>query len=314
MNKPVKISVVSPVYGSPALIPQLCDRLHASLKCITESYEIILVFDCSPDDGWERIRRECTKDSRVKGIQLSRNFGQHYAITAGLEYVSGEWVVVMDCDLQDRPEEIVNLFNKAREAGVDIVFAQRQARRDHLSKRLSSAAFYTLFSFMTDSKQDASIANFGIYHRRVVRAMLSMKDKVRYFPTMAQWVGFKSAVLPVDHAARAAGETTYSWRRLFRLAFDNMIAFSDKPLHLTVQLGMAICLFAFGAALFYLLRYLVGGITVSGFTSLILSVWFLSGIIIFILGVIGVYLGRVFDQVKNRPFFIIREKENLDDR
>jgi dolichol-phosphate mannosyltransferase len=311
---PIELSVVSPVYGSPALIPQLCDRLHASLKCITENYEIILVFDCSPDDGWERIRSECKKDSRVKGIQLSRNFGQHYAITAGLESVSGEWVVVMDCDLQDRPEEIVNLFNKAREAGVDIVFAQRKARRDHLSKRLSSAAFYALFSFMTDSKQDASIANFGIYHRRVVRAMLSMKDKVRYFPTMAQWVGFKSAVLPVDHAARAAGETTYSWRRLFRLAFDNMIAFSDKPLHLTVQLGMAICLFAFGAAVFYLLRYLLGGITVSGFTSLILSVWFLSGIIIFILGVIGIYLGRVFDQVKNRPFFIIREKENLDDR
>ena len=311
-DKRIELSIVAPVYGSPELIPVLCERLHKSLQQVTEDYEVILVFDCSPDDGWGRICEECTKDQRVKGIQLSRNFGQHYAITAGLEKVSGEWVVVMDCDLQDRPEEIVNLYRKALE-GYDTVFAQRIERKDSLAKRLSSKLFYVVFSYMTDSRQDASIANFGIYHRGVVGAILSMKDKVRYFPTMAQWVGFRSTVLPVEHGSRDAGETTYSWRRLLLLALDNMISFSDKPLHLTVQLGMLLCLFSFGAGLFYLLRYLFGGITVGGFTSIILSIWFLSGVIIFILGVLGIYLGQVFDQVKGRPSCIVRTTENFDE-
>lgn len=306
------ISVVSPVYGSPELIPILCQRLNESLGELTEDYEIILVFDCSPDDGWKRICEECKKDERVKGVQLSRNFGQHYAITAGLEQVSGEWVVVMDCDLQDRPEEIQNLYRKAME-GYDAVFAQRRERQDGLLKRHSSKLFYSVFSYMTDSKQDASIANFGIYHHDVVDAILSMRDKVRYFPTMAQWVGFRQTVLPVEHAGREGGETTYSWRRLFLLALDNMIAFSNKPLHLTIQLGMFLCMFSFGAGVFYLLRYLLGGITVSGFASIILSIWFLSGVIIFILGVLGIYLGRAFDQTKNRPTFIVRTTENLNE-
>lgn len=307
----IKISIVTPVYGTPELIPKLCERLHQSLRSLTEDYEIILVFDCSPDDGWERICEECKRDTRVKGVQLSRNFGQHYAITAGLAQVSGEWVVVMDCDLQDRPEEIPCLYRKALE-GYDAVFAQRIDRRDSLIKRVSSGLFYAVFSYMTDSRQDASVANFGIYHRRVIAAILSMRDKVRYFPAMVQWVGFRSTGLPVEHAVRAAGATAYSWRKLFSLALDNMISFSDKPLHLTVKLGMLLCLISFGSGLFYLLRYLLGGITVSGFASIILSIWFLSGMIIFILGVLGIYLGRVFDQAKNRPSYIIRTMENLD--
>ncbi len=307
----IELSIVSPVYGSPEVIPQLCERLHASLQQITENYEVILVFDGSPDDGWARICNECKKDSRVKGVQLSRNFGQHYAITAGLAHVSGEWIVVMDCDLQDRPEEISNLYRKALE-GYDAVFAQRHERQHGFLKRLSSKLFYSVFSYMTDSKQDASIANFGIYHRRVAEAVLSMKDKVRYFPTMAQWVGFRKTAIPVQHDSRAEGDSTYSWRRLFTLALDNMISFSDKPLHLTVRLGMTICLVSFAAALFYLLRYLFGGITVSGFTSLILSIWILCGIIIFILGVLGIYLVRVFDQVKDRPTFIVSKTINVE--
>jgi glycosyltransferase involved in cell wall biosynthesis len=165
------LSIVSPVYGAPSLIGELCLRLHSSLKKITEDYEIILVFDCSPDNGWEEICIECERDKRVKGIRLSRNFGQHYAITAGLEQATGEWVVVMDCDLQDRPEEINKLYKKAQE-GYDIVFAQRADRKDSFLKRLSSKAFYAVFSYMTDTHQDARIANFGIYHWKVRLNML----------------------------------------------------------------------------------------------------------------------------------------------
>jgi len=140
-DKVIDISIVSPVYGTPELVHQLCDRLHESIRCITENYEVVLVFDCSRDDGWLHICRECEKDNRVKGIKLSRNFGQHYAIMAGLEYVKGEWVVVMDCDLQDRPEEIPVLFDKVNE-GFDMVLAQRRDRRELFLKRLSSKLFY----------------------------------------------------------------------------------------------------------------------------------------------------------------------------
>lgn len=160
----------------------------------------------------------------MKGINLSRNFGQHYAITAGLSQAKGEWVVVMDCDLQDTPEEIKNLYTKAQE-GYDSVFAQRVERKDKFLKRLSSIVFYKVFSFLTDSKQDETVANFGIYHRKVVNAILSMGDSIRYFPIMAQWVGFRKGYLPIKHGARKEGKSSYSLFKLLKLASDNMIGF-----------------------------------------------------------------------------------------
>jgi len=305
------ISIVCPVYGTPGLIAELCRRLRASLGEITENYELILVFDCSPDDGWKSICLECQRDKRVKGIRLSRNFGQQCAITAGLEHASGEWIVVMDCDLQDQPEEIVKLYNKAQE-GYDIVFAQRQHRKDGLLKRLSSKAFYAVFSYMTETHQDARIANFGIYRETTIAAILSMRDYVRYFPTMAQWVGFHRTAIPVEHAERREGASGYSWRKLFRLAFDTMVVFSDKPLRLTVKFGMAICVATTLISLVHLWRYFRGDIIVIGYASLILSIWFLGGIIIFLLGVLGMYLGKTFDQAKQRPAYIVRDRENFE--
>lgn len=310
-DKKHHISIVCPVYGSPGILEELCERLHHSLGCLTKNYEIILVFDCSPDEGWRFICRECKKDGRVKGIRLSRNFGQHYAITAGLEHATGEWVVVMDCDLQDQPEEITRLYQKAQE-GFDIVFAQRQLRKDGFLKRWSSKAFYAVFSYMTETNQDAQIANFGIYRDVTIDAVLSMRDYVRYFPTMAQWVGFDSVAIPVVHAERGEGDTNYSLQKLLKLAFDNMVVFSDKPLRLTVKFGMTISGVTMLIGAGYLWRYLRGDISVTGFTSLILSIWFLSGIIIFLLGVLGIYLGKSFDQAKQRPAFIVRDKENFE--
>ncbi|HMB63279.1 MAG TPA: glycosyltransferase family 2 protein, partial [Eudoraea sp.] len=248
----------------------------------------------------------------VKGIRLSRNFGQHYAITAGLEKAKGEWIVVMDCDLQDRPEEIPALFEKAQE-GYDIVYARRLVRKDGLLKKMASKIFYRLFGYLTDSKQDPSIANFGIYHREVIRSILKMKDHVRYFPTMVQWVGFRSAKLNVDHSRREDGKSSYTWRKLLTLALDNVIAFSDKPLKLTIRLGFVISMISLCIGVFYLYRYLAGEIIVLGFTSLVISIWFLSGLIIFILGILGIYLGKTFDRVKDRPTFIIHEKLNLNE-
>ncbi len=306
------LSIVIPLYKCSAAIPELSSRLEASLSEIDEDFEIIYVNDGSPENDWEVVEQLAGGNKKIKGINLSRNFGQHYAITAGLEHASGEWVVVMDGDLQDQPEEIKKLYTKTQEE-FDIVLGQRSQRKDGFFKRMFSKLFYRVFSYLTNTEQDASVANFGIYSHKAINAVLSMKDSIRYFPTLIQWVGFKKTSITVKHDKRFNGKSAYSLTSLFRLAFNNIIAFSDKPLRITIKLGFFISSLAFLAGIFYLLRYLTGAITVSGFTTLIISIWLLAGIVISILGLIGIYLGKVFDKVKDRPVFIIDQKINMDD-
>lgn len=305
------LSIISPVYNGEKMLEELVSRIENSVDTFTNDYEILLVNDCSPDDSWNRIKEICKSDNRVKGINLSRNFGQHYAITAGLANSMGDWVVVMDCDLQDRPEEIPNLYQKAQE-GYDSVFAQRIERKDTFFKRLSSATFNKVFAFLTDQEQDKTVGNFGIYKRKVIEAVLSMGDSVRWFPIMVKWVGFRIGYLPVEHAERAEGKSSYSLRRLLSVASDNMIAFSNKPLRLMLQFGFGVVILSLLIALFYLIRYLRGGIAVDGFTTMVISMWLLGGIIIMLIGMTGIYIGKIFDKTKDRPMYIIRDKLNLD--
>jgi len=307
------LSVVVPVYMGSPFLRELHIRVTASVAPLFDDYELVLVNDASPDDSWPLIRALCEADPHVKGIHLSRNFGQHYAITAGLTRATGEWIVVMDCDLQDIPEEIPKLYRKACE-GHDTVFAQRHHRQDSGLKRFSSRAFYSVFSYLTDTRLDPSVANFGIYHRRVIRAVLSMGDKTRYFPTMAQWVGFQKAYLPVVHGDRKAGASSYSVSKLLLLATNTIVAFSDKPLRLFVYAGFGTSFLSLCIAVFYYALTLMGRIRVQGFASLILSLWFIGGVLMSSMGVLGIYLGRTFDQVKGRPVFIIAETANLEDR
>lgn len=310
MNQEPYLSIVSPVYMAEDIVDELVRRIREVAEGLNEPYEIILVFDCSPDDSWTKIEANCQQYPEVKGVKLSRNFGQHPAITAGLSVAKGEWVVVMDCDLQDQPEEIPRLLAKAEE-GFDLVFAQREIRQDKRWKRLVSRYFYQVLGYLTNTDQDPSIANFGVYNRKVVKAILAMKDYIKYFPTMVKWVGFHRSKIPVEHAARFSGETSYSFSRLVRLALDIMLSFSDRPLRLTVRLGVLISAGAFLGAIVNLIRALIGDITVLGYSSLIISLWFLIGIVITILGMLGLYIGRIFDQVKERPVFIIDKTHNV---
>ena len=292
------------------MLDELVFRVETAVKTITEDFEIILVNDCSPDDSWTKMKEICARDKKVKGINLYRNFGQHYAITAGLTASTGEWVVVMDCDLQDRPEEIPNLYQKAQE-GYDTIFAEIVERDDRFMKKFTSRAFSYVFAYFTDSPVDKKTNNFGIYHRKVIDAVLSMGDYIKCFPVEVRWVGFKIGYHPVVKDARAEGTSGYTWAKLFVLAFDNIIAFSNKPLKLALRLGFYIVAFSIILAIFYLIRYLAGGIAVSGFTTLIISLWLIAGIIISLLGMVGIYLGRVFDKVKGRPVFIVKEHINF---
>lgn len=293
------------------MVAELVRRIVESVSTITEDYEIILVNDASPDHAWEEIVKQCQLNPKVKGINLSRNFGQHYAITAGLSYAKGDWVVVMDCDLQDRPEEIPNLYRKVLE-GYDMVLAQRIVRNDSFLKRCSSKLFYKVFSYLTDTKQDASVANFGIYHRKVVNAVLSMGDRLRYFPTQVQWVGFRKCYLPIQHDERLEGRSSYNFGRLFRLAMDTIVSFSDKPMRLMMKVGFGMTILSLVIGIVYFVRYLYGDIKVMGYTSLIISVWFLGSVLISLLGVIGLYLGKAFEQAKNRPAFLVDETLNFN--
>lgn len=305
------ISIVVPVYRGRDSLPELCARLKSTLEKVTDNFEIILVNDHCPQNSWAVIETLAGTDRRVKGINFSRNFGQHSAITAGLEQCGGEWTVVMDCDLQDRPEEIPALYDAAVRGKFELVFARRIERQDNLLKRLSSTIFYKTLSYLTGTKQDNGIANFGIYHRKVIRAILSMEDYIRYFPTMAQWVGFRSTAVDVEHSERKHGTTSYSWMSLIRLAINIIISFSDKPLRLTVRLGFFISLLSVAGACYTVYRYFAGAIVVTGYTSLIISIWFLCGLIIMTLGVMGLYIGKSFDKVKGRPVYIVRETINL---
>ena len=300
------ISVVSPVYQAASIVPRLVTEVSSALSELTDSFEIILVDDRSRDESWNAIKRECNKSPHVKGLRLSRNFGQHSAITAGLGFAKGDWVVVMDCDLQDRPDQITTLYHKALE-GYDIVFARRRFRRDSRLKRFYSRAFYSVFSYLTETTQDAAIANFGIYHKKVIEAVLDMDDNIRYFPAMVQWVGFQSTRVDVEHSSRAQGESTYNLRRLLRLAVNNIISFSDKPLRLVAQGGLMLAVISFAIGLIYLLSYLLGVIKVAGYASLIISIWLTAGINVFVLGLVGIYVGKAFEKVKGRPVYIIDE-------
>lgn len=302
----IQVSVVSPVYRSEKLVRPLVKRLASVLEPMNINYEIILVDDGSPDESWERIVEECRCNLQLRGVQLSRNFGQHYAISAGLSHVRGEWIVVMDCDLQDQPEEIPKLLSKARE-GYDIVLARRAQRQDGLFKRLGSAVFYGLLGYLTGSRQDAAIANFGIYHANVIASINAMTENIRYFPTMVKWVGFRSIAIDVSHAPRPEGSTSYNWSRLVNLAIDIILAYSDKPLKLVVKIGILVSMSGFVFAGYTALRALKGEIAVLGYASVIVSIWVLAGLIIFINGVIGLYVGKVFEGVKRRPAYIVAQ-------
>jgi len=304
------LSVVIPVYGCKKCLSELTGRLQQTLSGITPDYEIIFVDDCSPDNAWETIEQLTESDPRIKSIRFSRNFGQHYAITSGLEKAAGEWIVVMDCDLQDRPEEILNFYRKALE-GYDIVLGQRIYRQDSWLKKSFSKWFYNMLGYLTNTRQDYTIANFGIYHRKVIQAVLSMKDYIRYLPAMIRWVGFRHTAIEVKHAERTNGKTGYSIRKLIKLGTNVVLSFSEKPLHLVIQFGFLITSFSFLFGLVYLFRYFTGSISVLGFTSLIISIWFLSGIIILILGIVGLYIGKTFERAKDRPMFIIDKTKNL---
>lgn len=299
------LSVVIPVYMAEHCIEELYQRLKAALETISADFEIVLVEDCGGDNSWQIIERLAAVDPRVRGIQFSRNFGQHYGITAGLDYCHGDWVVVMDCDLQDRPEEIPGLYAKAQE-GYDVVLTRRGSRRDPPLKRFTSWLFYKIFSYLADIEYDGKSGNFRIMSYKVVANFRRMGEQLRFFGGLVQWMGFPTTSVEVEHAERFCGKSAYTYAKLWRLASETIIAHSDKPLRLAVRFGFLMALFSFVYGAYILGKALFYGSPILGWSSLIVSLYFIGGIIIAILGILGIYLGKTFDESKKRPLYIIR--------
>lgn len=298
------ISIVSPVYRAENCVSELCRRLKVTLTTITENFEILLVEDRSPDNSWTAIQVEASKDSRVRGIRLSKNFGQHRAITAGLDLARGDWVVVMDCDLQDPPEEIPRLYTKARE-GYEIVAAQFEERAESTLRQKISQAFWAGLSWVAGINFDHKIGNFRIMSRHVVENFRCYREQLRLLGGITSLMGFTSTTLPIKRNERFAGETSYTLRKLLAIAVDIAMAYSDKPLKLSVAAGLVISGLAIFAGVVIFVLGLVDLIDVPGWASVMVSLYLIGGLIIANLGVIGYYIGKTFDETKRRPLYVI---------
>lgn len=306
----MELSIVSPVYHGEKMLKELVARIHKAISPITADYEILLVNDCSPDNSWKKICDICSRDKKVKGINLSRNFGQPYAITAGLTYSCGNYVAVIDCDLQNKPEDLPALYEKAKE-GYDIVSARRVVRDDTFLKRMSSAVFHKVYDFLSGFHTDKAIAEFGIYSRKIVKAYCDIPEYSRSFVELIHTLGFKKSSVDVYHDHRLEGKSSYNLRRLLRLSYNSIISNSNRPLHLAVGIGFMMSALSFLMAIYNIFAKYAGWNEVEGYTSTIFSIWFVGGVLLFMMGILGLYIGKIFDQVKGRPVFTVSETINI---
>jgi polyisoprenyl-phosphate glycosyltransferase len=301
----VQLSVVVPVYGCGECLVTLHERLTRTLADMVESYELVFVDDRSVDDGWAVLQRLARRDRHLRAFRLSRNFGQDAAITAGFAQARGEWVVVMDCDLEEAPEDIPRLW-AAAQGGYDIVRTTRRGWRHSAFRRWTSRAYRRL-TLETDVRPDYS--NLSLLSRRVVDAFLRLRDRDREYMIALDWLGFDSTTIEIEHHNRHAGESGYTLQRLVRVALDGMFFRSTVLLRLVVLIGFVIAVIGVVVATLEIVDYFAEpDKTVPGYTSLAVLLLVLAGFIIVSVGVVGLYVGRIFEQVKDRPLFLIDDQ------
>lgn len=305
----MKLSVVVPVYGCRKALNELHRRLTKEIIKITKNYEIILVNDNCPQNSWEIVEKVCKEDKKVVGINLSRNFGQMKAILAGLDYSSGDYVVVMDCDLQDRPEEIINLYNKINE-GYDVVFARRKNRKDQFLKKLISNIFYKIYSYATDQPYDETLCNFSISKRIVIDSYCKMREGHRAFVMYIKWLGFKQGTLDVIHDKRYEGKSSYNLKKRINMAMDILFSQSDKILKFIVNFGFILTFLSLIYILYLLIRHFLVPSSVMGWTSIIVSICFVGGMLMTVIGIVGLYIGNIFMEIKQRPLYVVKDIKN----
>lgn len=305
------ISVVSPVYLAEDVIDDLIEQIKVAVTEITTDFEIVLVDDGSPDHSWERIEKQCRSDNRVKGVQLSRNFGQHHALTAALATATGEYVVVMDCDLQDHPRYIPELYREISK-GYDLVYTRKRARAHGGPRNWSGALYSRVFNLLISDgrlRDHKGIGNYSILSRKVVDSFLAMKDRHRHYLSLVRWMGFNDSVIEIEHYERAGGSTSYTFKRLLREALVGITSESDRLLRLSVIGGFVFVALAVLLTVVLVATWATVGF-LEGWTSLMVLNLLGIGLILSSLGVVGIYLGNIFEQTKERPLYLIRGELN----
>ncbi|MBW0177685.1 MAG: glycosyltransferase family 2 protein [Sediminibacterium sp.] len=296
-----------------AIVDELVSRISDSVQRISEKYEIVLVEDGSSDQSWKKIKSNCYKDSRIKGVRLSRNFGQHCAITAGLKIATGNCVVVLDCDLQDDPIYIADLVKRHKE-GFDVVYTRRKKRRFGLIKNLFTRLFYKIYNYLVSdvfAKGTDLVGGYSLISRKVVNAYLEVGDYRRQYLMIIKWLGFRHSFIEIEHAERHSGRSSYSVKKLIQHGIDGITSHSVKLLNLMTYFGFLLSSLSFIAGITLIISYLYTPFQ-AGWTSIFVLILFIGGIIISCVGVCGIYIGRIFEQAKGRPMYLIDETINVE--
>lgn len=305
------LSIVVPCYNEQEALADFYDKTSEILAQIQDlTYEIIFIDDGSKDNTIEKIQTLRQKDKRIKFIKFSRNFGKESAILAGFNACRGKCVILMDADLQDPPELISKMFEAWRSGEAKIVYARRKSRTGESKiKSIFSELFYVLSRKLSQTKMQSGVRDFRLMDICVVKELLKMGEYHRFSKAMFEWVGFEKICLEYEYAPRVAGDTSWSFWRLFNYAIEGFVSFSTAPLRAAFVLGFFVSLFAFVFGSFIVIKTLVYGVRVSGYASLMVSMLFLGGVILIVLGIIGEYIARIYEQVKNRPHYIIENEE-----
>jgi len=306
MDDPIRYSVIIPVYNEEEVIEFCLKEVSKVLKSLVEPYEIIVVNDGSQDHTAALVTRQAQRDPSIKLINLSRNFGHQAALSAGLDYAQGEAVIFIDADLQDPPEVIKKMITKWKQ-GWEVVYGQRIKReRESFFKKATAAFFYRFLRLLSGQDLPLNAGDFRLLDRKVYQTIRHLPEHHRYLRGLTSWVGFRQCAVPYERKARQAGQTKYPLWKMLRLATDAITSFSDKPLKVASLLGLLTAGGGFGYLIYSFIRYLVGYV-VEGWTSLVALLIIFNGILFMILGVMGNYIGRIFEEVKGRPIYIVRD-------
>ncbi len=299
-------SIVVPIFNEEESLDELFRRLSDLMARLDGETEILLVDDGSTDRSYPMMVDISSQDTRFRVVQLSRNFGHQIAITAGLDYAAGNAVIVMDADLQDPPEVILEMIRRWRE-GYEVVYAVRNDRRgESRFKTMSASFFYRSVTRLTDVEAPAEVGDFRLVDRKALDAFRSMRENNRYVRGMFSWIGFNQTGVPYTREERYAGKTKYPFRKMLNFAVDAIVSFSNFPLRIALTLGFLLAGLAFVGGTLAVIAKLSGNFTVPGWASLVVAVSFLGGIQLMILGVMGEYVARIYDEVKNRPLYFVR--------
>ncbi|SHL36023.1 dolichol-phosphate mannosyltransferase [Roseovarius litoreus] len=306
------VAVIVPFYKGAVFVSELVDRTHQALEKQGLSFQLVLVDDRSPGNDWTEIEAVAAADSRVVGIRLSRNFGQHAAISAGIAYAQARWYVVMDCDLQDPPEQIPALYQHAVDNQLDVVIAERSASGHGRRRSYGSRLFYGMFRWVSGLEVSSEIGNFRLFSHKVADAYRAYPEQLRLFPAIMAQVGFATGSIRVPRSTRPEGKSSYTYLKLASLALEAIIAYSERPLWWIAGLGLAVCLGALVFGFVIMIQYAIGVIEVAGFATLAILTTFLGGAHLFVISVVGLYVGRVLAEAKHRPIFIVDEIARKD--